>query len=64
MRRKRGAIIPLEEEILTVGVGLRRGSEAEFHGFKLAKQLQGGAGPTYCGSSSVQHLARTRKVAM
>ena len=40
MRRKRGAIIPLEKAVLTVGVGLRRGSEPEFHGFKLAKQLQ------------------------
>ena len=40
MRRKRGAIIPLEEAILAVGVGLRRSAAPEFHGFKLAKQLQ------------------------
>ena len=41
MRRKHGAIIPIEEAILRVAVGLRRGDDPEFHGFKLAKELQG-----------------------
>ena len=36
MRRKQGAILPIEESILRVGVG----TGAEFHGFELAKEIQ------------------------
>jgi DNA-binding PadR family transcriptional regulator len=37
MRRKAGAILPIEESILRVGVS----SGSEFHGFEMAKQLRG-----------------------
>jgi len=36
MRRKAGAILPIEESILRVAVS----SGSEFHGFEMAKQLQ------------------------
>lgn len=36
MRRKEGAVLPIEESILRVAVG----SRDEFHGFQMAKQLQ------------------------
>ena len=36
MRRKEGAILPIEESILRVAVS----SGSEFHGFEMAKQLQ------------------------
>ena len=44
MRRKAGALIPLEEAILEAGLSLRRAGEAEFHGFALAKRLQANDG--------------------
>jgi DNA-binding PadR family transcriptional regulator len=36
MRRKEGAILPIEESILRVAVS----SGSQFHGFEMAKQLQ------------------------
>lgn len=36
MRRKEGTILPIEESILRVAVGLNK----EFHGFEAAKHLQ------------------------
>ena len=39
MRRKPNALIPLEEAICRVAMGLRRDSVEEFHGYELAKQL-------------------------
>ncbi len=40
MRRKAGAILPIEEAILSAGVDLRRHSEDEFYGFAIAKRMQ------------------------
>lgn len=40
MRRKPGAILPLEESILSVAVELKRSGSGRFHGFELAKHLQ------------------------
>ena len=40
MRRKPGAILPIEESILSVATELNRGGEREFHGFEMAKNLQ------------------------
>ena len=40
MRRKSGAILPIEESILTAGLDLRRQDEQEFHGFAVAKRMQ------------------------
>ena len=39
MRRKPGAILPIEESILSVAIDLNRSGAGEFHGFAMAKQL-------------------------
>lgn len=40
MRRKPGAILPLEASILATAVDLAKAGTTEFHGFQLAKQLR------------------------
>jgi DNA-binding PadR family transcriptional regulator len=40
MRRKEGALVPLEVSILDVAVDLRRRGVPEAHGFLLAKELR------------------------
>ena len=40
MRRKPGALLPIEEAILAAGLDLRRGGSSEFHGFSIAKRIQ------------------------
>jgi DNA-binding PadR family transcriptional regulator len=40
MRRKPGALLPIEEAILAAGLDLRRGGSSEFHGFSIAKRMQ------------------------
>jgi PadR family transcriptional regulator PadR len=40
MRRKEGAILPIEESILTAALAFRRAGQPEFHGFAIAKELQ------------------------
>ena len=44
MRRKPGALIPLEVEILTVAMQRASREHPEFHGFALAAELQHQAG--------------------
>ena len=39
MRRKPGALVPLEQDICLAAAGLRSRSIEEFHGYELAKQL-------------------------
>ena len=39
MRRKPGALVPLEISILTVASDLRASGVAEFHGYQLARHL-------------------------
>jgi trans-2,3-dihydro-3-hydroxyanthranilate isomerase len=39
MRRRAGELVPLEAEILTAALALRRNGEDRFHGFQLAKLL-------------------------
>ena len=43
MRRKPGALVPLEEAICSAAAGLCRRGSGEFHGYELAKQLAGDA---------------------
>ena len=38
-RRKEGTLLPLEVDILEVGLELRRAGDGEFHGFELAKHI-------------------------
>lgn len=40
MRRKRGALLPIEEAILAAGLDSRLAGEAEFHGFAIAKAIE------------------------
>jgi PadR family transcriptional regulator, regulatory protein PadR len=44
MRRKEGALVPLEVSILEAALELRRRGIAEAHGFLLAKELRDGSG--------------------
>ena len=39
MRRKPGALVPLEAAILTAALGLQKKGPGEFHGYQLAKHL-------------------------
>jgi PadR family transcriptional regulator PadR len=39
VRRRAGSLVPLEAEIITTGLALRRAGEERFHGFELAKLL-------------------------
>jgi DNA-binding PadR family transcriptional regulator len=43
MRRKAGALVPLEEEICVAAAALRRRGREEFHGFLMAKALANAA---------------------
>ena len=40
MRRKPGALFPIEDAILTAGLDLRRSGTSEFHGFAVAKRMK------------------------
>jgi PadR family transcriptional regulator PadR len=40
VRRRAGAILPLEASILATAVDLAKAGTSEFHGFQLAKQLR------------------------
>lgn len=43
-RRKPGALLPLEAEILDVALSMRRSEQATFHGFGLAQTMREHAG--------------------
>ena len=40
MRRKPGALLPLELDILEAGLDLARRGQGDFHGFAIAKRVQ------------------------
>ena len=40
MRRKAGALLSIEIDILRAGVSLLRGGEGEFHGYAVAKEIR------------------------
>ncbi|MEO7819863.1 MAG: helix-turn-helix transcriptional regulator [Actinomycetota bacterium] len=44
MRRKPGTLILIEQEILEAGLALSSQGQSSFHGFLIAKQIQGGTG--------------------
>lgn len=44
MRRKAGAVLPLEASVLATAVDLARSGTTEFHGFELAKRLRDDSG--------------------
>ena len=41
MKRKPGTLLPIEESILTAATRLRQQGVEEFHGFGIAKEIQG-----------------------
>ena len=41
MRRKQGALIPIEESILAAAIALRMSGEEDFHGYRIAKEIKG-----------------------
>jgi PadR family transcriptional regulator, regulatory protein PadR len=43
-RRKPGALLPIEVDILEAGLSSRRDDNDEFHGFELARQIAGSRG--------------------
>jgi PadR family transcriptional regulator PadR len=42
MRRREGALVPLEVAVLAAGLDLRSAGEPEFHGFSLARAIRDG----------------------
>jgi PadR family transcriptional regulator PadR len=40
MRRKKGALIPIEVSVLMAGLELRAAGTAHFHGFRIAKEIK------------------------
>ena len=40
MRRKKGALVPLEQNIINAAVSLRSQGRTEFYGYELARHLQ------------------------
>ena len=41
MRRKAGALIPIEQSILAAALHLSTSGSQEFHGFRIAKEIKG-----------------------
>ena len=60
MRRKPGAILPLEASILGTAVELTRGGVDRFHGFELAKRLRQDEGRRNLTAHGTLYKALTR----
>jgi PadR family transcriptional regulator PadR len=60
MRRKPGAVLPLEASILLAAVDLAKGGVEQFHGFALAKQLREGQGSKKLTAHGTLYKALTR----
>ena len=60
MRRKPGAILPLEASILATAVDLAKAGTNEFHGFELAKQLRDDEGQRKLTAHGTLYKALTR----
>src|SRR4029453_10070569 len=65
MRRKEGALVPLEVSILEAALGLRQRGVGEAHGFLLAKELRDGprAGRLPASGTLSKALARPERAA-
>ncbi len=60
VRRKEGAILPIEESILTAALALRRAGQPEFHGFAIAKEIQDRQGARRLTAHGTLYKALTR----
>lgn len=64
-RRKPGALLPLEVEILQFGLSMQRAGDARFHGFRLAQSMGEGAGGRLIGHGTVyKALGRLEEMGM
>ncbi len=59
-RRKPGTLLPLETQILEVGMSLRRSGHASFHGFGLARTLREHSGPRALTAHGTLYKALSR----
>ena len=59
-RRKPGAILPLESDILETGLALLRSGQATFHGFGLANALKEGGGSSTLTAHGTLYKALSR----
>ena len=66
MRRKPGALIPLERSVLEAGIALRDQGAEEFHGFLLAKEIgsQGGKSTLTAYGTLYRALDRMEKAGL
>jgi PadR family transcriptional regulator PadR len=66
MRRKPGALLPLEVAILRTALTLGAGDEGEFHGYQIASQLRdGGESRTLTAHGTLyKALTRMRKAGL
>lgn len=60
MRRKPGAVLPLEASILETAVALSKAGIEQFHGFELAKQLRDDEGRRTLTAHGTLYKALTR----
>ena len=60
MRRKAGAILPLETSILATAVELAKAGSSDFHGFELAKRLRDDEGQRKLTAHGTLYKALTR----
>ncbi len=60
LRRKPGALLPLEREILEVALSMSRSGEATFHGFALARSMREHTGSRLLASHGTLYKALGR----
>lgn len=60
MRRKPGAILQIEESVLSIALELNRTGERTFHGFEMAKRLAQGSDATRLTAHGTLYKALSR----
>jgi PadR family transcriptional regulator PadR len=60
MRRKAGAVLPLEASVLAAAVSLAKAGTSEFHGFELAKRLRDDGGRSTLTAHGTLYKALSR----
>lgn len=60
MRRKQGALIPVEVAILEAGLSFLSRGEDEFHGYQLASEIRTRSGETYRTAAGTLYRALDR----
>jgi PadR family transcriptional regulator PadR len=60
MRRKPGALIPIELSVLAAAIDLAHRGEAEFHGYQLAREIKHRNGDRYRTAAGTLYKALDR----